>query len=172
MARLSTDKTPRGGDSSATMWKLAGAIALFAVALVFIMSQYRRGQPNLAPSGSAENAIRQQFQPPSREEMEQRRNEMFEQLHLTAAQRGQIDALDAKMERGSSPEARREAMDRILTAEQREQMRQMRPPGPPPNGQGPPPPGDGTDPPPPPPGGGPSPGGPGMPSPQAPNAQS
>ena len=109
--------------------KLVVAAALLVGSVVFVYAQWKSTRP--APPPADERPIAEQRfaeQRPSREEMEQRRAEMFSELNLTPEQQEQIQALGTPEGRGMGREAgraRMEAMREILTSEQREQMREQ-----------------------------------------------
>ncbi|MBN1475817.1 hypothetical protein JXA47_03595 [Candidatus Sumerlaeota bacterium] len=135
-------------------WKMIGAVAFLVGALVFVFAQWRSTlppDPTDARPGRDRVAAQDRQRPRQisdeeraqrREEQQRRQEEMFQQLNLTEEQRAQIAALPP-VDRQASQEARqarRQAMAEILTAEQMEQMRELR------GQRAPRPEGDGTQP--------------------------
>jgi Spy/CpxP family protein refolding chaperone len=123
-------------QKSSTM-KLVGATVLLLIGVGFAYNQYskftpppapERGQMQVRAGGGppAAAAGTQRMGPPSEADRKKFRDEMIKDLNLTPEQQAQVQAVEKEMEGKDGPEnmrARFEAMDKILTPEQKQQAR-------------------------------------------------
>ena len=130
-------------EDSIRFWKMTGAVVFLITVLVFGYAQYRKARPSQdsmrAQLEAREDApVRQERPggqegrrqgPPSEEERQQRRAQFMADLNLTPEQQTKMEEIDKQLEGKEGRErfqARREAMEEILTEEQKEKMRSQR----------------------------------------------